>query len=1053
MPVQPSVAPVARWGDAVYQFALLIADDRDAAQRLTIAAFRDARQADPAALADSALYGALLAAARSRRPALTLPRRKHLLPAAWAALPRFERALLGLWLLRDFDGQRLAELARLPADALVARLAAVLAPALDEPVDDQFVAWLSGALGLAAATPSYALDSAAHAARAARQQRLERLTTPLRASLANTHLPPGCAEAIEVLDDAEAPGAWRRSPVWVPALIGAALLLLVVVIAPWRGSSATPSGTAAGSDTPTTLVQHALDGWALAPGEATRHLRAWAAESRFAERDRLLASSRTFPTPQPHVTDIWLAPDGGFRFEVTRDRQTVEWMLSDGDDRLDYAVNTPASACEWIDVGVRGRTAQRFEIPPEQQQELLQTRLLLGAYGEGYRALQNALDATDLRSYGRRVEGDTQLIALGYTAPDGQDMLLLFDARTQQLRSVRAVTAQGAQATSRDLWRLEVDETIEGTLPRARPDWVNAPSVVQTAVLDPACPELRPDDVVSLRALAGQNLWWGEPYVPRTLPAGVERMLLLSSGPVEANITARADIRLLMVGPDRWLRITMGQGGIPAADARKVGEWDVTLVDDGLLRASLCRLIVVRPESRYCSPAFELTAIGWSEPELLAVIEQLTPVRPDNWNELDKLFVDATPLAPETAQLLVRAVDAALPAEGVLHTELASESRVNPRRQVWQDPYHVPLSVLEPKTISERRWLRYEGGSLREQRTEHVLADGTLLSAMAADGSTRATYSRVAAALQIEPDWLAFSALETVPHELALMLPLLESTEPITVSTVAEGTLLRQAADAALTNWQSTSWLVAAPFIDDLAGHIERRVWLDQANARAFKAELVMIDDTGGETLLNRATVVQHNAGSRMPVPSLADPATLPPDTLVYRREDPAQPVQVTNDGGVQLRPPERVLVLPDVESTALYGYREDANIEQALYSSLYATDQSGIADVRRYNLTGSERRSDRLLTVRQGPRDLMALVLRMTMVNSFREPSYLRGSQPVPVTLGGQPSTAWLIQEGNTPLLVAELDGIVLVFSGPDTQTLLGPVAESLGRMVWQTK
>ena len=1047
MPANPPVALVARWGDAVYQFALLIADDGQQAEQLTVAAFRRAPH-DPIAQAETALFGSVLSSARGRRPGLTLPGRKHVLPQDWARLPAFERALLGLWLLRGFDGPRLAELAQLAPDVLITRLAAVLAPALDELPGDEFSAWLAGVLGLGTNTPAYVLDQDTRTARDARRQRLDRLAAILRDALDSLHLPPACAEAIEAPDQAEVSGTWRRSPVWIAVLLAGVLIMLVLVIAPWRGRETQSSGGVAPAiDSPTALVQRALDTWEPQPFDGMRHVRVWAAEDKIAERAVLAPNARAFRTPQPHITDVWVDPNGGFRVEVSRDKQTVEWMLGDGDERLEYAVDAPYSACEWIDVGVEGRNAQRFDVPRDQQHEVFQTRLTLGAYGSAYHILQDALQAGDLRSYGRRLEGKTRLIALGYTASGGRNILLLFDAATQQLRAVREVAAQGTQAAARDLWRLEADETLPGTLPRGRPEWVTGRTIRQSSLLDPSCPELRPELVVSLRSLAGRNLWWGQPYVPRALPPGVERMLLISPSRLAEGNFAAQDVRVLLLGPDRWLRLQMGQGGRPSAAGRKVGVWDVTFDDGGgILRASLCRLIVDSAQSPYCSPAFELTATGWSEPELLALIQDLTPVQPDNWHQLDPLFVDGAPLAPETEQLLTRAVDAARPpAASVQYTELTSETRVDPRRQVWQDPYHIPLDVVQPRAIRQRQWLRYEAGTLREMRTEQVLPDGTLLSAYTTGGATSSGYQRVSGTLWTETQTAAAGPLSAVPPGLALILPLLESSEPITVSTDVDGIVLRQPAGAALTNWGSSSWQVVPPYTGDLEGRIERRVWLDPAAARPRKTELVMIDDAGSETLLNRATIAQTNSVAAMPEGSLVDPAALPEDTLVFQQNDPAQPPTLNNGAGLGVQHPERVLVLP-FEARNVQSYREDANLEQALQSHIEAIDQTGVTDVRRYELPGIRP----LLIVRQGQRDLLALALRTTMLNLINNSSIIRASAPIAVTLDGRPSTAWLI-EGGQPMLVAELDGVLLTFSGPDTATLRGPVAEALGQMVWQ--
>jgi hypothetical protein len=86
---------------------------------------------------------------------------------------------------------------------------------------------------------------------------------------------------------------------------------------------------------------------------------------------------------------------------------------------------------------------------------------------------------------------------VGPDAP-ARTVVLLLDGRTYELQAVRELVGDAAQTSARDLWRVDMEETLPA-VPAAVPP-VPGEAIVANAVIDPACPGLERDTVGSARA-------------------------------------------------------------------------------------------------------------------------------------------------------------------------------------------------------------------------------------------------------------------------------------------------------------------------------------------------------------------------------------------------------------------------------------------------------------------------------------------------------------------------------------------------------------------------
>ncbi|MBV9788168.1 MAG: hypothetical protein JOZ51_08345, partial [Chloroflexi bacterium] len=857
---------VNRWGDTLFELALLLTNQRAAAEAATVAAVCRVFSASSQAHTEQELYAALLSQQKRWRQ----PLRERVLPRALAKIAPLDRALLALWLLRHSDGERLAAIVGQPVAVVVERLALLLTENANVPLADlqpdgehmTLGRWLEAQLGLQPQASAHARNCArCRAAQASWQRAAETIQATLYETLKKEHLPPSCEDAIEETLFQQRYAAdrrwWQERRVWLPAFFTAIVLGLAFVIAPW-GDEILPA--AAPRTTAEALVQATLDGWTTLPVTGTLHRQVWALDPRIQTND-------------PLITDVWLNPaaSGQYRVEVRRNNQLVEWQLADGKQTLHHAGEPNVSSCPWrTDASATFRmldqAALKFQSPPEQQRAVRDARLLQGAYGTGYRALQQALSADDLRSFGTRRDNQRTLAVLSYTDQQAQpprQILLRIDPETHLLYGVQEVALSGGQSTARDLWRLQVQETAKTSVPTNIPRWPQ--NVIRDQIFDISCPALNPQHVVSLSTLVGDSQQW---YLPRTLPPGIDRAALLTLNPVVTYIdytplgVPRGSVAT-MLGRDRWLTISdldwhPGAEGI--AEVQR-GAWSVEIGNQP--RPGIWSL-KLRPQQNRGNPSSPTIAIygsGWTQEELLRVVDSLSFFDPQIWLSLDTAFIDARPLPQPVHDSIKRAFATLQPApNATIYSETKTELRTNPKPQALNDPYTLPDALRSPSVVVRKQWQMYENAQVARFRDEYALGDGSLNALIASDGSQFKMYNA--------PEGRLYSGAATIlPLQqqqpgIEMVRALLRTNDPIAFSEQDDGWVLQQASAYRFVTMSfefSGSGYQQAPWTPGLGdGEIVRRLWLDRQTYAPRRFTVVHRDLDGLETPLMSTTLVER---------------------------------------------------------------------------------------------------------------------------------------------------------------------------------------------------
>ncbi|WP_026369502.1 hypothetical protein [Kallotenue papyrolyticum] len=1047
MPADGWQGPVLRWGDALYGIALLLSDDRERAMQQTVATFARVLAAPPADV-ELALFRDLLAQ--------RWPRRRfgqpHELPLRVRRLAPADRALLALWLLHGYDGARLAALSRLTPETLLMRLERALRQALADalprfpslPADDTWRDWIAAELGLRTA-PDHPPAGWAALLNAARSM--------LRGAIGRAGLPPLAREEIEdaiLRRREELQTPWWRRPAGTLGLVllGVALGALLV-IAPWR-RSAPPASLAPVA--PQELARRALDGWESAPLSGTLHRRVWA-------RDPWASDARA-----ALITDVWIeADEARHRVEMRRGSTLVEWQLGNGRDTLLYAALPGNATCRWPDLPLLGaRAARRLVATPEQQRTALRMRLQLGAYGLGYTALRDALTATDLRSLGTRVANGLTLTILAYSTPrdDGpRELLLWIDAQSGELHRVQELVATGAQSTVQDLWRLEQRERLPTGVVQRPPEWRRS-SGQRQPLFDPGCPVLEPEAIASLRALVGSNAPWSIPWLPVSPPPGIDEAILIAP---RENATLRAILR----GPQRW--VTLGVSGrLQPNQGRRYGDWIVELRQE---RGRWLGVLCWQPAARsFCPTNLLLTAGGWSEAELLALIESLAPVDLRTWQALDELFVDPQPLDPDLRALLQTSAATLERESGLRYLRARREQALLRAPSPARDPYAPAPELLYPATLIDEYWID-QAGDENARPLERVqrfarrtrLPDGALLSAEQWDGAQYLSYDAREGLARVRHDVASVRLDMPLPPaglgpERAMLTLALSLSSPARLEQTADAWRitypLSSAGLAALHGWLSLFGLELTPqqAADLTSDQYLARITIDRATHRPQRADLLTLGGAGQEQLRGALTIEERRTLSAASAASVFAPPALPADAFVVEEIANGFPRLLAPTAA--LEPPAGFLVWSEQQGITVVRNQEPNRsylgrsemFVQALYSGFQALDDTGLIKITTYHLPALDPRVE--VTVRQGNATLLRHILRRVAV--LEAPSE-RVSRPLAVTLGGAPATAWLIETLPRPVLIVERDNLLLHISGPDAETLATIVADQLARMTWR--
>lgn len=1067
MTTPPWRTALNRWGDATYQISLLLADDRSAAERITIDVCRRVLATDQidSATLETRLLQTVLSA---RRPKQIL--RRHALEEPLAGIPASERAWLGLWLMLGIGGERLCTLAGVDADTLVTRLSAAIEPLLEQPVasDDQraaFGTWLAGRLDLAAPVAVYTLDDRQRAIYAAWQFTLEDLRAELRRQLGNVHLPSSCTEAIEdaITKQQQAAGSawWQRRPVWVGGVVLGAVLWLVYLIAPWQGSTpsrATASATGESPRTSQDVVQRAIDLWDTLPVSGTLHRQVWAMET--ADSNRELWAANSGVERAAHVTDVWIDAERDndkprYRIDVTRGNALVEWHLGNGTDRLDYMIRPVYSPCPWATTGIVDSLNRRFQLSADQQHAVRDARLKQGAYAGGLRALQRALQADDLRSYGVRTEGQQRLMALGFTdrrPPAPRQVLLWFDIETGALRSVQELATDNAQTTARDVWRVQIDQIVTNGVPLNRPSAVNA-SPINTTLIDPGCPELDANSVVSVRTLITSWLTWQGPTVPATLPPGFDRALLLSSSQGSAGLGIQ-NLRVVLTGPDTWAQLSLTPSRLSDAPDRtfEYAGWRVS-VDSAqtITNAFLC-FKPTQPRNDTCQSSLQLTARAMDDDSIKALLDTLVPVSATTWPKLERIFFDRQPLAPDAQSMLEHAAIAAQPNADAVYYSAVETTDLSALDPPQPDSPYAPEPRSVGQRYTERRWISLQGEEVNGYFAA-VSDDRGLYNVQVFNQAEIHFFERPLgrsirqAGPQTLYPWLVPTTLEQ--QMLGLFL---SATDPISLTTRPDAVVLEQSTDArALATDLQPSRSFRIPTLP--FGIAIKRLTLDPSSGGVRRLEIFFRNDNGQRGLISDQQVIERNAQATRPESAAIGFDDLPPEVIRLDYTDsPLRRVRI--ETSLSFSPPSRILVWPaSYQERATVGdYRDfpngipDTTLEQALNETIIGLPRYGLArDTQVLLPDGST-----TIAMLQMPVDLMRYGLHYNWQNLLNGAAGWDAIETFEVTVAGSPRPATLLMSGSTNLLVVEVDDVAICLRASTADVLRGPVAAQLATLRW---
>ncbi len=1045
-------ASIARLSESLYRLALVLHDSRPDAEAATRAALRAVSPDTSPAVVEDALLRALLAHPPRRRW-----RRRALLPRALRQIDPRDRFILGAWLLRQIDGQRLAAITGESPAAIVQRLTPLIEQTLrgDESfVDDSrahptLPQWLAAQLGVAP-LPEHPLLCA----RCREQQRrwaesIAIWRARLQEVVGRESLP---AEIAATISDRPAPEVgfgqvWRR-PV-VLGTLGVVALLLLALLAPGSAGRASTASPRPARE----LVGDALGAWSSLPERGTLYRQVWARAGR--------------GDGSAMVTDVWLsdAATGQHRITVQRDNQLVEWQILAG-NRFYYGAEPEHSSCQW-NTGWAGnrflleRGALEFELNRADARAVTIARLEQGAFGLGYAVLRAAYNAADLRSFGVRVEGERALAVIGYTDQQSdppRQLVLWIDPATNQLHRIQEVTHAGGQATTRDLWRLEKLQQYETGVPVALPRWQRGGA--RERLLDPACPSLRLEHVVSLRALLATPWQW---YVPRALPSGVTQAVLTSPTPLDGSRLSgerglSGDSRIMFAGPGRHLSISGAnwQPNVTAADEIERGPWRVQIASPG--RDDARRLVLRRASAgdQQYVPTIDIWARGFTEDELFQLIDSLTPVASDNWRELNRLFLDPRPLAPDVAAALERALIATEPQpEITIHTIARTSVRMLPARDARTDPYHVPSRLIRPETLIREQWLRRDTSDAVAVRDQQTLPDGMLYQLFVNDGATFYWYNGVEGRAWTGPaDFVAgmWRPQQAAQHEI---ISLMIDDAPIRLEARGELLLLEQSLRRSVESLWNEWWGPVAPQRPDLEGlepgSVIRRLWLDARTWQPVRADVIHRSSAGMETPLSM-TIIEQQQLRAAKAADIFGPPTLPDDTLTLQVSADGREATLidgtpfvisrvlawTDDPGmVVLRtaPPETTLP-PD-------------QLPAVRWDNLAAVPVAHVTHYELWSATTNAPVSS--ITVTQGPRALLRHLLRYTLPTTTPSASgdHWTSSRKLSVMIGDAPRDVWLLEDANLSVVVFETDELLVHITGP-REYLRGPLLERLPALTW---
>jgi hypothetical protein len=1038
-------AAVVRWGDTLFKVALLLTNQRASAEAIMVAAvcrvFGDVPPAQP----ELALYSALLT---QRQPRGSLFH-KRVLPRALRRIAPHDRALLGLWLLRNLDGAQLAAIFSQSPTAIVERLGAILGPtASTQPpapnTDGDHLtlrSWLASQLGIQP-QPHQHPQRCDHcrSAQSGWQHTIASLRATLHETLNHERLPQHCVDAIEdtLQQAATVQPWWQERRVGMAVLFTGVAAILALLVVP---RSFSPASLTAAPQSARALVQQTLDQWTALPASDVLHRRVWALDPR-------LASSA------PLITDLWLsaADTGRHRVEVRHNNQLVEWQVADGDGRLDYAADPAYSACPWrteasATLGMLDQAALTFEAAPDQQRAARDARLTGGAYGMGYSILHQALSAPDLRSFGTRREHPRTLVVLGYTDPQTQpprQILLRIDPSARQLDSVQEIGQGGGQAAARDLWRLEARDAA-AAIPAGLPRW--SQTTKRAELFDPSCPALNRQHVAGLNTLLADPQQW---YIPHTLPPGTDRAALLTLNPLVSSTDRAPDIVprgsvTTFVGRNRWLAISdldWHSAGRTTTEITR-GAWYVEINEQPRPGIWSLRLRRSHEQQDTFSPTIAVYAGGWTQTELLAVIDTLTVFDAESWLKLNAAFIDARPLAQPVHESIKRALAALQPPPGrAIYTVAKTTVRPQPTSPQPGDPYTLPQQLRDPATLIRTQWHVHDSSPRRLFRDLYTLLDDTPYSLIASDGTQfKAFFSAQGRVYTGDPAILPFQPQQPGVEMIQFLL---RTSAPISVDHTADGLTLQQflpyrsGSDIELVSPR----LPQSPWLDGLDdGTLVQQLQLDPATYQPQQLTIRHRDVHGNERTLLSSTLIERREIDTPAAAAFVELPSLPQEALTMNVTASSETTVVMPD----TPPITRTLTFAAADITVGHAPPQRGSRTELSSAGLWQQRWDSFAGSDAWHQMVYRFPPDtRQITITQGPRPLIGHMLRYQ--SSMQRWTTSRGT---PVTIAGQPTTVWLLVNDDAAALVFEIDHLLVHIAGP-RNLLETTVLERLPELDW---
>ncbi|MBV9791492.1 MAG: hypothetical protein JOZ51_25065, partial [Chloroflexi bacterium] len=961
--------------------------------------------------------------------------------------------------LRDIDGPRLLAIAAQPAEAVLPRLAAAIQPFLD--VEDttsadpeayqSFQHWLRRRLSLAPSSPT---DMIAHdrAQTNEWQAAIDELRQTLREAVGRQHLPTTCIEQIEL--DMLEPQSGEQTRWWRQraALIGAGLVVLALIwiVKPWQQGL---SGPASAPLTSKELIQKTLDGWTTTPITGTLHQKVTAIEPRLGQR--------------PLITDVWLSGESTqHRVEVRNDSSLIEWQIGDDKNKLSYAAFPRASSCDWaVEASVLDQTARIYSLSVEEHRAARDAALTRGAYGQGYQALKAALAAPDLRSFGTRIENKTQLLVLGYTDRQSipeRKLLLWIDPLTLTLHAVREVADAGGQSTAHDLWRLETREVQETNISNVPPSWPGE-ALRRERLLDPRCPGLDPDHLLSMRSFISTR-WWNSQqwYVPAEAPKDTKFAALVTQSWSSSGIIDSNQMSMIFVGSDRWLGLQLVPRDSSPSRGIERGNWLVNFdQESGTLRGNACRRFN-DARSGFCIPSIRIRAEGWTQEELLTLIESFRPLDGQAWLQYNDLFLDPQPLPAEAQTVLEQSIAAIQQLkQGSLYSVSEQRMRIEPNLPKHQDPYHIPLELRFPERRVQEQWLVFEDSQITRYHNLIRHPRGDLLATQINDGKQYSEYYLPTSTLwRTSPGNFDSPTPSTFWLGEELLFSVISSRDPFTVRKDNNSWLLEQSfyEQPNQDGWFDDRYINVAGlggWIEDLTDRtFVRRIWLDPATSLPLKTTIVGRDIQGNEVEILGIDISVQPQQEPFSEQIFSVP-NMPPDTIAFEYDGNAQASMVKDSLDITL--PNRVLMWRDGDIQTLrqlgtfnpevfIAGDRSMTLFQATSATIPDLDQSGLIYSNRYRMLEDEA----LVVVRQGPSSLLRYLLRTQSTMSSGPDRSWTSSKALSATIAGEQRPVWLLGTSNNAMLVFEIDDLLVHVFGNDAAVLEQSVLPALSKLQW---